>query len=413
MLIEGMLKRLITVGELTLIDARGRRHVFSGSPGRHVVVRIHDEATERAIALRPDPAVGEAYMDGRLTIEEGNLFDFVMLGMENVQCAGHGQLVRWLEATNQLLRPLHTWNTRRRARRNVAHHYDLSDELYRLFLDEERQYSCAYLPSGREDIERAQRLKELHIASKLLLEPGMRVLDIGSGWGALGIHLARNYDVDVTGVTLSTEQCRWSNERARQLGLDRRVRFLLQDYREVEGEFDRIVSVGMFEHVGLAQYRTMFRKMRDLMKPDGVALLHSIGRSAGPGYTSPFIRKYIFPGGYIPALSEVVPAIEKARLWITDVEILRLHYAETLKLWRQRFYEHWDRAKALYDERFCRMWEFYLVGSEAFFRVQDGMNFQIQFAAERDAVPLTRDYMVDHERSRRGRRADLVHHAAE
>jgi cyclopropane-fatty-acyl-phospholipid synthase len=312
------------------------------------------------------------------------------------------------------LRRLHMWNTRDRSRRNVAHHYDLSGEMYRLFLDRERQYTCAYHPTGEEDLEQAQRLKEQHIAAKLLLEPGMRVVDLGCGWGSLGLYLARHHDVDVTGVTLSIEQSKWANERAQHLGLERRARFLHKDYREVGGRFDRVASIGMLEHVGIGHYPIMIRKVRELLEDRGVALVHSIGRSAGPGYTSPYIRKYIFPGGYIPALSEIIPVIERTKLWITDIEILRLHYAETLRLWRLRFYEHWEEAKALYDERFCRMWEFYLAGSEVFFRAQDGMNFQIQLALERDVVPMTRDYMVDHERAQSDLLAGpAVRHAAE
>jgi cyclopropane-fatty-acyl-phospholipid synthase len=398
MLLEASLRRLIRVGELTVIDAQGRTHIFKGAPGRRATIRLKDRAIERDLILRPDPAVGEAYMDGRLEVVEGDLLDFIMLGFENTFRHGHVGPARWYQKLNWVLRRLHMWNTKDRARGRIAHHYDLSGEMYRLFLDSERQYTMAYLPTGREDIEQAQRAKERHIAAKLLLEPGHRVVDLGCGWGSLGLFLAREYDVDVTGVTLSGEQAKWANERARQLGLEKRARFLHQDYRDTDGTYDRVVSIGMLEHVGVGDYGTMFAKVKSLMAEDGVGLVHSIGRADGPGYTSPWIRKYIFPGGYMPALSEVLPVIEKCQLWITDIEVLRLHYAETLRLWREKFHANIDQVRALYDERFCRMWDFYLVGSEAFFRAQDGMNFQIQLAKDRHVVPLTRDYIVDHER---------------
>ena len=261
----------------------------------------------------------------------------------------------------------------------MARHYDLRGELYALFLDSERQYTCAYHPLGTEDLEAAQRIKERHIAAKLRLQPGMRVVDFGCGWGSLAFYLARRYGVDVTGVT-------------------HRVRLLHRDYREIEGQFDRVVSVGMLEHAGLARYDLLFRRIKERLTPDGVALLHSIGRMGGPSYTNAWIRKYIFPGGYIPALSEVLPAVERSGLWATDIEILRLHYAHTLRQWRERFVANWDRAAAIYDERFCRMWEYYLAASEVFFRVKDGMNFQIQLAPDRHTLPLARDYMIKEER---------------
>jgi cyclopropane-fatty-acyl-phospholipid synthase len=269
----------------------------------------------------------------------------------------------------------------------------LSGELYELFLDSERQYTCAYHPTGTEDIEQAQRAKERHIAAKLLLAPGQRIVDLGCGWGSLSLHLARHHDVDVTGVTLSKEQYEWANARAAALGLADRVRFLHRDYREVTGQFDRVVSIGMLEHVGVAHYGTLFQRIQDMLTPDGIALVHSIGRMRGPGATNPWIRKHIFPGGYIPALSEVLPAIERSSLWLGDIEILRLHYAQTLRLWRERFMANRERAARLYDERFCRMWEYYLATSEISFRYLDNYIFQVQLARTRNAVPLTRDYI--------------------
>jgi cyclopropane-fatty-acyl-phospholipid synthase len=398
MLLESTLRQFIRVGELTIIDAAGRPHAFKGKAGRRCVIRLADKRTEREIVMVPDPAVGEAYVDGRLTIEEGDLLDLLMIGFENSFRFGRAGPARWYRLAQWMLRRVHQFNTLGRARKNIAHHYDLPGEMYELFLDSERQYTCAYFPTGLEDLEQSQRAKERHIAAKLLIEPGQRIVDLGCGWGSLGIFLARHYDVDVTGVTLSREQAAWANERARQAGLDQRVRFLHRDYREAEGIYDRVVSIGMLEHVGLDHYPVMFRKIRELIKPEGVALVHSIGRMAGPGLTSPWIRKYIFPGGYIPALSEVLPAVEKSGFWITDIEILRMHYAETLRLWRARFRTNWSEVKALYGERFCRMWDFYLAGSEGFFRVQDGMNFQIQLARDRAVVPLVRDYITDHDR---------------
>ncbi|HEX6010699.1 MAG TPA: cyclopropane-fatty-acyl-phospholipid synthase family protein [Geminicoccaceae bacterium] len=399
MLLDTMLKRLIRFGELEVVDAGGRRRRFGRPPGRRVAMRLLDRRLELELVLRPGLALGEGYMDGRIVLEEGDVAELLLLAADNV----HRGFPRWdpapwVTVAGWLLRLVNQRSRRGRSARNVAHHYDLSGELYALFLDSERQYTCAYHPTGGEGLEAAQRAKEHHIAAKLLLEPGQRVLDLGCGWGGLALHLARRHQVDVTGVTLSREQHAWANARASELGLAERARFLCRDYREVAGRFDRVVSVGLLEHVGLGRYEELFRRIKGLLAPDGVALVHSIGRMGGPSYTNAWIRKHIFPGGYIPALSEVLPPIERSGLWVTDVEVLRLHYAHTLRLWRERFLANRERAAALYDERFCRMWEFYLAASEAFFRVQDGMNFQIQLAPDRHAVPLTRDYMVDHER---------------
>jgi cyclopropane-fatty-acyl-phospholipid synthase len=292
-------------------------------------------------------------------------------------------------------------NPVKRARRNAAHHYDLSGRLYDLFLDKDRQYSCAYFLSANDTIETAQENKKRHIAAKLLLKPGQKVLDIGSGWGGLGLYLADIADVDVTGVTLSEEQYKLSVRRAADAGLSNRVRFHLRDYRNQPGTFDRIVSVGMFEHVGAKHYDEFFSKVRTLLEDDGIMLLHAIGRMEPPGHTNAWLRKYIFPGGYAPALSEVVAAVERAGLWITDIEILRLHYAETLAEWTRRFRANRDAIKKLYDERFCRMWEFYLTGCEISFRYFDQMVFQMQIAKRPDAAPLTRDYITDWERGQR------------
>jgi cyclopropane-fatty-acyl-phospholipid synthase len=286
------------------------------------------------------------------------------------------------------------------ARANVAHHYDISDTLYELFLDADRQYSCAYFVSPEDTLECAQEQKKRRLAAKLLLRHGQRVLDIGSGWGGLGIYLAKVADVDVTGVTLSAEQHAYAQRHANEIGVDDRVRFLLKDYRQEDGRYDRIVSVGMFEHVGVGHYREYFNKVSDLLEDDGIALIHTIGRADGPGAANAWINKYIFPGGYVPALSEILPAIERAGLYVTDIEVLRLHYAETLKAWRQRFNANRERIAELYDERFCRMWEFYLAGCEAAFRHGGLVNFQIQLSKRVDAVPLTRNYIFEEKGTR-------------
>ncbi|HRY26862.1 MAG TPA: cyclopropane-fatty-acyl-phospholipid synthase family protein [Geminicoccaceae bacterium] len=397
MLIAGMLRRLVNYGHLVVIDASGTVHEFKGEGGPRAVIRLTDRRIEAALLWHPELALGEGYMDGRIVVEEGSIYDVIEIGSVNQARLGTGMVGRVATSIGYALRRFHQYNPAPRSRRNVAHHYDLSSTLYRMFLDADRQYSCAYFPKPGASLEEAQLAKKRHLAAKLLLEPGQKVLDIGSGWGGLGIYLAQVDEVDVTGLTLSVEQHEYAMRRVQEGGLDDRVRFLLQDYRATEGRFDRIVSVGMFEHVGINHYRQYFEMIRDRLADDGVAVIHSIGRASGPWATADFIRKYIFPGGYIPALSEVLPVIEKTGLWVTDVEILRLHYADTLKAWRERFRARWDEAADLYDERFCRMWEFYLAGSEAFFRCMDGMVFQIQLARQRDAVPLTRDYIAAEE----------------
>ncbi len=397
MLLARLLNPVVTTGAFDIIDADGRAHrVGKGTPT--LALRLHDKAVQRDLVINPRMRFGEAYMEGRLSIDGGTMYDFLDVlcsGPENVQ----GVLGTLQEALGPVLRVAQQHNPLKRSRKNVAHHYDLSREFFALFLDRDMQYSCAYFPTPETSLDDAQEAKKRHIASKLLLRPGMRVLDIGCGWGGMALYLARTTGADVTGITLSTEQLAVARERAAKAGLSDRVRFELRDYRLMEGTFDRIVSVGMFEHVGKPHYGAFFAKVRELLADDGVALLHAIGRSDGPGATNPWMRKYIFPGGYSPALSEVIPEVEKAKLWNTDVEILRLHYAETLRHWRERFLARWDEAKAMYDERFCRMWELYLAGSEIAFRYQGHMVFQVQLARSVTAVPMTRDYMVNTERA--------------
>jgi len=401
MLLARLLNRITRVGRIELIDAAGRTHISTGSPGPAVKVRLHDSSLHWKLVVNPWLHLPEAYMDGTLTVEEGGIYDLIDVLSRNEELAAREAPFRLINRMRQLTRRVHQYNPIQRSRRNVHHHYDLSDQLYDLFLDRDRQYSCAYFLRPDEDIDTAQLNKRRHIAAKLLLRPGMKVLDIGSGWGGLALYLASECGVDVTGLTLSSEQLKVAQRRAAQAGLSDRVRFHLRDYREEAGRYDRIVSVGMFEHVGINQFPVFFDRMNSLLAADGVALLHCIGRSDGPGVTSPWIRKYIFPGGYSPAISEVVPVIEQARLWITDIEVLRLHYAETLKAWRRRFLAQRDKALQLYDERFCRMWETYLAGSEIAFRVGGHLVMQIQMAKAVDTVPLTRDYMFDWERTHR------------
>jgi cyclopropane-fatty-acyl-phospholipid synthase len=388
-------------GQLTIIDPAGRIHRIDGvRPGPSITIRIHTWWTGIRLALRPRLALGEAYMDGTLTIERGgDLYDLLDLLGRNISAFEATPVLRSSHAVQRWLRLLEQYNPVGKAQRNVAHHYDLKDQLYDFFLDRDRQYSCAYFKTGGESLEQAQLDKKRHIAAKMLLKPGQRVLDIGSGWGGMGLFLSQQFGVDVTGVTLSKEQQAVSSRRALEGGIADRVRFKLLDYRQENGRYDRIVSVGMFEHVGVAHYVEFFSKVKELLADDGVMLLHAIGRMEPPGGTNTWLQKYIFPGGYTPALSEVLTAIEKVGLWVTDIEILRLHYAETLRHWRSRFLANREQIKRMagYDDRFCRMWEFYLAGCEIAFRYMNQMVFQIQLARRLDAVPLTRDYVVDAE----------------
>ena len=393
-----ILDRLITTGDLNLIDADDRNYGFGDHSGPPVVARIADKWTEIKLALNPTLAIGEAYMDGRLIIEQGTIYDLLEIIVKNLAAMRWPRWLKLIDDARSLTRPLQNYNPVRRAKRNVAQHYDLDGSLYDLFLDADRQYSCAYFETDRTPLDEAQAAKKRHLAAKLNLRDGLKILDIGSGWGGLALYLAQTAHVEVTGITLSDEQLKISRERARAMGLSRAVKFELCDYRNLEGKFDRIVSVGMFEHVGTTHYRSFFAKIGKLLSDDGVALLHSIGRFDGPALTNPFIAKYIFPGGYIPALSEVFPPIERERLVVTDLEILRLHYASTLRHWRQRFRASWHVAADKFGERFCRMWEMYLAAAEMGFRYQKLMVFQLQLTKDQKALPFTRDYMHEAER---------------
>ncbi|MEI5677460.1 MULTISPECIES: cyclopropane-fatty-acyl-phospholipid synthase family protein [unclassified Mesorhizobium] len=393
-LLQRVIERLVRTGNLTVTGPNGSTHTFGDGTGEPVHVVINTRHAERAIAFDPMLALPEAFMEGELDVVEGDILGVLRVAFQNMGPGGiEASWTKAVEGLRHAFRRFYQLNTAGRSRRNVQRHYDLSGELYKLFLDDDMQYSCAYFERPDMTLEEAQLAKKRHIAAKLRIKPGQNVLDIGSGWGGLGLYLARTFDADVLGVTLSTEQHAVATERAHEEGLENHVHFELRDYRHLTERFDRIVSVGMFEHVGVNHYRTFFDKVATLLKPDGVMVLHSIGRSGPPSATNAFIRKHIFPGGYIPALSEVLPHIEKSGLMVSDVEVLRLHYADTLKNWRERFMANRERAKEIYDERFCRMWEFYLAGSEAAFRWQDLMVFQIQLTRRNDIVPLTRDYI--------------------
>ncbi|MFO1104881.1 MAG: cyclopropane-fatty-acyl-phospholipid synthase family protein [Amaricoccus sp.] len=394
-LLHNALTAQINRGSLRVTYPSGRVEAYGGRAGPTVAIRILDAGALRSIVLDPPLAVPEMYMDGRLTIETGDPYDLIALFSLNTEPE---RSTVWAEL-NHLRRsvtaaPVAKAIGLKRARANVAHHYDLDERLYRLFLDGDMQYSCAWFEQPGMSLDAAQLAKKRLIAAKLLVRPGARILDIGCGWGGMALYLARVCEAEVTGVTLSQEQLRVARARAEAAGLGDRVRFELCDYREVAGQFDNIVSVGMFEHVGLRRYPAFFETAARLLAPDGVMLLHSIGQPTPPRYNQPFIEKYIFPGGHIPPLSEVMGPVEKSGLLIRDVEILTLHYAETLKEWRRRFLAARDRVLALYDERFIRMWDFYLAGSEAAFRFYAMHVFHLQLARDQERVPLTRAYLA-------------------
>ena len=399
-LLRYFLKQFIRRGAMTFTTASGAKFSCGDGTGEPVAVRFLTTDAERRVLLNPELGLGEVYMEGTFVVETGSIADAlaILLGQPEM-------LPRWAKLQwwlRYLVRHAQQYNPRGRSKDNVARHYDLDGRLYSLFLDADMQYSCAYFETPDTTLDDSQLAKKRHLAAKLLIGPGDRVLDIGSGWGGLGLYLAEMTGANVTGVTLSSEQLQVSNARAAEKDLTRSAKFFLEDYRDIPGPFDRIVSVGMFEHVGVDFYETYFRRCAELLTDDGVMMLHSIGRSHGPDVTSPWIAKYIFPGGYIPALSEVMPAIERAGLLVCDIEILRLHYAETLKAWRERFMARREEAVQLYDERFARMWEFYLACSEMSFRKQGLMNFQIQLAKRQGVVPLTRDYITREEAKLRG-----------
>ena len=388
-----MLRRMLRKGSLQVTLPDGQSHRYGDGTGTPLRARLHDVATLRHLVLNPELALGEAYMNGRLTIEQGDLQGFLGLIVDNRNDAPRVWWQRLLPRLRIALRRFTQNNVTLRSRRNVAHHYDLSDALYDLFLDADRQYSCAYFRDPNDTLEQAQANKKLHIARKLRIEPGMRVLDIGCGWGGMARTLARDFGAHVVGITLSEQQYTYAKATAEREGLADQVRYQLCDYRDVTGTFDRVVSIGMFEHVGLPHYDTYFNTIRNRLTTDGIALVHTIGWTGPPDATNPWIAKYIFPGGYIPTMSEVLRSVETSRLWAVDVEVWRLHYAETLRHWTERFEANEDKVRALYDDRFVRMWRFYLAACEQTFRHGRQAVFQFQLSRRIDAVPLTRDYL--------------------
>jgi cyclopropane-fatty-acyl-phospholipid synthase len=390
-LIESMLAKLVTSPPLEIVFADGSHRLVGSGSKPALTMRILDRPTELQLALNPELALGEAVMDGRVVVEQGSLYDLLDLLVAGLHEQAPSAWVQALTRARTAIRRFSQHNTPAWARSNVSRHYDLKADFFKLFLDADMQYSCAFFPEPGISLEEAQAAKKHRLIAKLAVEPGQRVLDIGSGWGGLGLSIARETGARVKGITLSTEQLAIAQERAAAAGLP--IEFKLEDYRNVAGPFERIISVGMFEHVGVGYYRAYFRKIAELLTEDGVALVHTIGRTTPPGATNPFIAKYIFPGGYIPALSEITAAVEREGLVITDVEVLRLHYAETLKAWRERFLARRAEAVAMYDERFARMWEFYLAASEASFRHNDLVVFQLQLARKLDTLPMTRGYM--------------------
>jgi cyclopropane-fatty-acyl-phospholipid synthase len=397
-LLKAVVPAFVKRGTLRMITASGRELVVGDGTSPKVAIRFKNYAAQFALVADPDLRLGELFMDERLVVEEGSIYDFLQLALQDTGGERPTLPIRSVVALRKLARRFAPSNNPIRAKRNVAQHYDLDERLYRLFLDADQQYSCAYFEEPGQSLEEAQLAKKRHIAAKLLLEPSHEVLDIGAGWGGLALYLADIAGIErVTGISLSEEQVARARLRAAERGLARRVRFQLEDYRNTRGPFDRIVSVGMFEHVGLSAYTAFFETCRDLLADDGVMLLHTIGRSGPPHPTNPWIKRYIFPGGYLPALSEIATAVQRTGLILTDVEVLRLHYAETLREWRARFLARRKEAARLFDERFCRMWEFYIAASEATFRFEDTVVFQLQLAKRNDIVPLTRGYIDEAE----------------
>jgi cyclopropane-fatty-acyl-phospholipid synthase len=397
-LLDRLLRRAINRGALDLTTHDGTLHRYGDPAADAVRIRLTDAATAGRIARNPALGAGEAFVDGRLLVEDGDVLQLLDLVSGNLRWDRSNALRVALWNQQRLAARWDELNARARSKRNVAHHYDLSDSLYDLFLDEERQYSCAYFREGNQgpdsDLSQAQRDKLDHIAKKLCLKPGMRVLDIGCGWGGMARHIHKVSGAEVLGVTLSEEQLRYARAKAEEMGISGKVRYELMDYRDVKGPFDRIVSVGMFEHVGRPNYGTYFDTVARLLTEDGIALIHTIGRAGGPGATDPWTAKYIFPGGYTPAYSELAKHIERAWLWPTDIEVWRMHYAWTLEHWLKRCRARKADIVALYDERFFRMWEFYLAGAIMAFRHDDHLVWQIQLSRKRDAVPLTREYLA-------------------
>ena len=394
-----LMKSFVKKGTLNVFDADGKKHVFQGKPGPTVSIRLHDEKLYRKLTFAPEMTTGEAYMDGTLTFEDGStLKDFLYFFKMNGEGLGSHPLQKVLRKVSKTFRRFQQSNRKGQVQKHVAHHYDLGNDFFKLFLDQQMTYTCAYFRNDEETLEQAQRNKVRLAVTKLDLKPGQKVLEIGCGWGDLAMYIASVADVRVVGVTLSVEQQRLATARAKKAGLDDRVEFRLMDYRDVDEKFDRIISIGMFEQVGIQHFDEFFKQLNRLMPDDGITLLHSIGHMSPPGTTSPWFRKYIFPNGYSPSLSEVYEVLERNNLWVLDMENLRLHYAKTLDHWHQRFVANRAIVVEMYDERFARMWEFYLQSAEMVFRTGPNFVFHMQLSRNRDAAPITRDYMVDAQR---------------
>lgn len=413
-LLRAALSQLVSHGSLRVTLPNGKSFICGDGTGQPVAIRLADNRAVLGLLIDPEMQLGELFMNRRLLVEQGTIYDFLALALSGAKGQPAAWWERGLDQARFLLRHITTHNTRARARDNVARHYDLDDRLYALFLDEDWQYSCAYFERPDQSLDEAQLAKKRHIVAKLAVEPHHRVLDIGCGWGGMCLYLTETAKVrEAYGVTLSKEQLGVAQRRAADRGAGERARFALQDYRDVTGTFDRIVSVGMFEHIGSRYFSTYFETCHRLLDENGVMLLHTIGCSDGPNHPNPWLNRYIFPGGYLPSLSEMMPAIEQAGLIVTDVEILRLHYAKTLQHWRDRFMARRDEALALYDERFCLMWEFYLAMSQTAFEYQDVAIFQVQLVKRQEAVPLTRDYIAVREASLREAERDAALRVAE
>lgn len=401
-MLDSMLSDFVKVGQLTIIDANGETYVYGpgGVDTPHSIIRLTDKSLYHKLFFNPELYAGEAYMNGTLICEQGGIRELLGIFAQNRVRLRKQPTQKVLRKWMKKIKKWQQKNKVAQAEKNVQHHYDISNEFYKLFLDEDMNYSCAYFENSNMSLEQAQIAKQLHIASKLNLNSGNTVLDIGCGWGSMAIFLAENYDCHVTGITLSKEQQELALDRVKKKGLTNQIDIQLLDYRNVDEKFDRIVSIGMFEHVGVVNYLEYFRKIKSLLNDDGCALLHSIGRKGRPGNTSSWMRKYIFPGGYAPSLSETFSEIEKSGLWVTDCEILRMHYADTLLEWENRFQKNRDRVSDMFDEKFCRMWEFYLIGCEYSFRYGKQMNFQIQLSKNVNSLPLTRNYIFEAENSK-------------
>ncbi|MDR2334348.1 MAG: cyclopropane-fatty-acyl-phospholipid synthase family protein [Burkholderiaceae bacterium] len=407
-LTDGLLQRafepLVKTGRLDVVTPAGKVLAFGDQGLPRARIRFTDQRAVIHLLRDPDLNFGEMYMQERIVVEQGSVYDVLELVLRHARQVPDSRMVQFLDAVRMKLIPLWQNNLRGKSRANVAHHYDLDGRLYQLFLDEDRQYSCAYFENGNESLEAAQLAKKRHIAAKLLLAPGQRVLDIGCGWGGMARYLAEIGEAGhVKGVTLSTEQLEGARQRALQTPVADRLEYALEDYRDTQGPFDRIVSVGMFEHVGSRFHDAFFQQCFELLAEDGVMLLHFIGNFEEPAFNNPWIERYIFPGGNLPSMSEFTPAIERSGLLVSDIEVLRLHYASTLRIWRERFLARREEARALYDERFCRMWEFYLSMSETAFRYQDIAVFQVQLVRNQEAVPLTRNYVAPREAALKAR----------